>query len=406
MSMKSILIVDDAGTLLVRDYNEKFNEKEYQFELETNFDTQAIIHRLENRENSIGVVLLDIYKDGEQTGFSVLERIKERFGEQVQVLMLTVANSLELAIAAGRKGAYGYIVKDKETDKYILQKLDCAWDIAMSQRKYAEVKENEPDRLGDFIGKCQAIREVYDLIEIIAPTDISVLLQGETGTGKTLLAWEIHKKSCRSKSIFKDENIAAIPKTGNLMEATLFGRIQDFPNKGDLEREGIFEAANGGTVFLDEIGAAVPETQIALLKVIEEKKVKKLGSKDAKDVDFRLISGTNINLRNAIKEKQFREDLYYRISGIEVYLPSLRERKEDITLLITYFLDKSNQKYNRALRLPDDRDLTLLRKYEWPGNIRELERVIERCFVLTPRERDVLCIPEMVRRQLTEQEIN
>ncbi|MGA1867480.1 MAG: sigma 54-interacting transcriptional regulator [bacterium] len=252
-----------------------------------------------------------------------------------------------------------------------------------SNSKEQIVNQGSMREYPDIIGESPKIKELKKLIERSARTDLNVLITGETGTGKEIMAKRIWKESNRNNKRYRPINISAIPQFGNLLESTLFGNIRDFPNKNDPERKGIFEEAEGGTLFLDEIGYASHYLQVALLRVIQEKKVLKMGAPHEIDVDFRVICATNKDLNAEIESNNFNSDLYFRINVIHIEVPPLRERTEDIPLLASCFLNKSNKEMNRNLRLSDE-TAQRLKEYRWPGNVRELENTISRSMFLTP----------------------
>jgi len=241
-------------------------------------------------------------------------------------------------------------------------------------------KQLEGSRFGQLLGSCEAMREIYRKIEKVARTDVSVLLQGETGTGKEILAREIHRRSHRSQGPFVAINCGAIPE--NLLESELFGHVRGAFTGASQTRIGKFQAANGGTLFLDEVGDMPPALQVKLLRAIQERMVTKVGETRPEPVDIRIIAATNKDLAKEIREGRFREDLYYRLNVVTIDLPPLRERGQDILVLARYFLDTFAKEYGIPIQGFDARAEHALRKHKWPGNVRELENRVKRAVVL------------------------
>ena len=394
----SIYLVDDAGEPLVRVF-EEYLGAQFLFALERDIDTKKVIAYLKER-SEIHVVLLDIYQDGQPRGIEVLKGIRAAFGEEVQVIMISEKTDAENVVAAVRGGALDYVgrsiyenLDDEDVRSKFANKLLGAWEKANGRRAYRISEESGLTKYGDMIGSCPQIREVHRMIECCAPKDVTVLITGETGTGKELVARRIHDLSDRKKKKFMPQNIAAIPKSGNFLEQTLFGSAPNATGRGEPETKGVFEEADGGTVFLDEIGSAGYDVQTALLRVIQEREVTRLGETNPREVDFRLVCGTNEDLKKAIEDKKegFRNDLYYRINVINIEMPPLRERGEDIAQLAWQFLEMYNKKFDRKLQIGHD-DMNALRTHDWPGNVRELENLIQRSVVLTPQDSSYLII--------------
>jgi len=395
---KKILLVDDQGEELVGLFNDELGD-ELEFILLDALDPDNTVSFL--AENSdVMVVLLDIYEDGQPKGIEVLKKIRGTFGEEVQVIMISEKTDVENVVTAMKGGALEYLARAKYDNLYdegirnsVKEKILGAWEKANGRRAYRISEESGLTKYGDMIGGCPQIREVHRMIECCAPKDVTVLITGETGTGKELVARRIHDLSHRKKKNFMPQNIAAIPKSGNFLEQTLFGSAPNATGRGEPETKGVFEEANGGTVFLDEIGSAGYDVQTALLRVIQEREVTRLGETNPREVDFRLVCGTNDDLKEAMEDKKkgFRDDLYYRINVINIEMPPLRERGEDIAQLAWHFLGIYNKEFDRKLQIAND-DMNALRTHDWPGNVRELENLIQRSVVLTPEDSSYLII--------------
>ncbi|MGB2768838.1 MAG: sigma-54 dependent transcriptional regulator [Candidatus Zixiibacteriota bacterium] len=333
-----------------------------------------------SQDKSFEVALVDLKMPG-MDGIEVLRRLKET-NPDIQVIMITAYGSVETAVEAMRLGAYHYVGKpiNLEELKLLITKALESHHLLM-ENKY--LKEELEERYKDLqiIGKSRAMQGVLSTVSRVAKTKSTVLIRGASGTGKELVARAIHGLSDRVDKRFIPVSCAAIPET--LFESELFGHEKGAFTGAIKAREGRFELADGGTLFLDEVGDIPLETQVKLLRVIESQEFERLGGKDTLKVDVRIISATNQELEQKIKERSFREDLYYRLNVISVVIPPLRERKEDILLLVDHFVKKANQKCGRSIKgiTPEVKDIIL--NYDWPGNVRELENLIERGVVLS-----------------------
>jgi len=329
------------------------------------------------------VALIDLKMPG-MGGIELLSRLKE-INPEIQVIVITAHGSIETAVEAMRKGAFHYVNKpvDLEELKINVKKALENQKVLAENRFLKEQLEEKYQDL-KIIGESKAIRDVLSTVARVAKTDSTVLIRGDSGTGKELVARAIHTLSDRTSRNFISLSCAAIPET--LLESELFGYERGAFTGATRRKEGRFELADEGTLFLDEIGDLSLETQVKLLRVVEAQEFERLGGKETVKVSVRIISATNQDLERKIKEKSFREDLYYRLNVVSILIPPLRERKEDILPLVEHFIQKYNQKTGKKIQgiTTDAKDILL--SYPWPGNIRELENVIERAIVLSRGE--------------------
>jgi two-component system, NtrC family, response regulator AtoC len=325
------------------------------------------------------LVILDL-KMPEMDGLAVLTALKEQAPE-IMVVMITAHGSTASAVEAMKLGAYDYINKPFDIDELklvVAKALEVENLKATVQRLEHEVKERYSFQ--NIIGKGQVIQSIFALIERIADTNATVLIQGESGTGKELVARALHYSSNRKINPFIQVNCAALPES--LLESELFGHEKGAFTGAIAQRHGRFELANGGTIFLDEIGEISPQVQVKLLRVIQERSFERIGGQQTINIDVRVVAATNKDLAVEMREGRFREDLFYRLNVIPLHMPSLRERKEDIPLLIEHFLKKYDPKGRISSVHPAA--LKLLVDYYWPGNVRELENTMERLAIVTP----------------------
>ncbi len=296
----------------------------------------------------------------------------------IPVIIITAHGTIATAVDALKKGAFDYITKPFEQDelKQVIQK-------AVKTRRLDEdealLNPDDIDRYG-IIGSSDRITEIFETIKRVAPTTTTILITGETGTGKELIARAIHRNSPRKNNPFIKINCAAIPES--LMESELFGYEKGAFTGAATKKQGRFELAHKGTLFLDEVGELPKDMQVKLLQVIQEQEFERVGGLQTIKVDVRLITATNRNLFEDVKDGRFREDLYYRLNVIPAHLPPLRERKEDIPVLIGFFIEKFNKKLDRSVKYIDEKVTNLLIQYSWPGNIRELENLVERMILM------------------------
>src|SRR5512145_2156307 len=317
-------------------------------------------------------------------GLELLRALKEEGGD-LTIVILTAKGTVETAVEAIKEGAYDYLTKPIEPQrlKILLDK------IVERQDKIREVKVlrrqlRDHGSFGRMIGSSSQMRKVYQIVEQAAPTSASVLIWGESGTGKELVAQTIHQLSPRAQMPFVPINCAAIPET--LLESEIFGHEKGAFTGASDRREGCFELADRGTLFLDEIAEMTPATQVKLLRVLQERKFRRLGGRNEQTVDVRVIAATNVNPADAVKSGKLREDLYYRLNVFAIELPPLRQRKEDLPLLVQSFLADFNARNNKQVSALDPAAMRILEQYNWPGNVRELRNVIERAVILSSGE--------------------
>lgn len=325
------------------------------------------------------LVLLDLKLPG-MGGIETLRRLKE-MDPGVTILIVTGYPSIETAVKAIKLGAYDYITKPFDPDTLriaVNRTLERKNLVAENHHLRQQLKaRNEADII---IGRSVAMRNIYELVRRTAPTDSTVLITGESGTGKELIARAIHDYSLREEGEFVTVDCSALVET--LLESELFGHVKGSFTGAIQAKYGSFELANGGTFFFDEIGNLSLDIQAKLLRVIQEKEIKPVGSERTIRVDVRIIAATNQDLKQDIAKKTFREDLYYRLNVVPVHIPPLRERKEDISLLVSHFLKKYNRKREIPITRVEPETMKLLMSYDWPGNVRELENGIERALIL------------------------
>lgn len=377
-----ILIVDDEESM--RDVLMILLQRE-GYEVDGAADGVQALRLL--KEQSYDLVISDI-KMPQLGGLELLAHIKERFAETL-VIMVTAFSTTEEAVEAMKQGAYDYITKPFKNEEIRLIVRNALERKALRQENQALKKElGKVYSFGNLIGKSKPMQQVYDLIKRVAASRVNVLLCGESGTGKELVAKAIHYNSERRELPFVPINCGAIPE--NLIESELFGHEKGSFTGAVAQKPGLFEVANGGTIFLDEIAELPQMMQVKLLRVLQERELRRIGGTRTLPVDVRVIAATNRKLDEDVAAGRFREDLFYRLNVIRIDLPALRERREDIPLLIGHFFTKFT---GRTGAVAGDA-MTRLLDYPWPGNVRELENVVERCLVLGQEEELTLaCLP-------------
>jgi DNA-binding NtrC family response regulator len=330
-------------------------------------------------EGVFDLVLLDISLP-DRNGLEVLKLIK-RDTPDTAVIMITAYDSSQMAFQASKEGAESYITKPWDNDKLLLE-IRNALDKSRLQVENVQLRRAlKRFGLPNIVGKSDRMQKVFDLITQVAPSRATVLIAGESGTGKELVAKTIHATSPRADRPFVPVNTGSMPV--DLLESTLFGHVKGAFTSAIATKRGLFEVADQGTIFFDEIGTIGVETQAKLLRVIQEREFMRLGGTETIKVDVRILAATNADLRRLVQENKFREDLYYRLNVITIPLPPLRERLGDIPLLVDHFLEKFGQENNRqGLRFTPEA-LKRMMDYDWPGNVRELENAVERAVVLS-----------------------
>ncbi|HAK55780.1 MAG: sigma-54 dependent transcriptional regulator [Vicinamibacterales bacterium] len=352
------------------------------------------------RAETLDAAVVDVMMPG-IGGMATLDELR-KFDRELPVIMLTAYGSVESAKEAIKAGAFDYITKPFKHDE-VLKVLRNAVErrrLALENRTLRQNLQARSHNFGDIIGRSPRMREVFDLIMQAAPSRTTILIEGESGTGKELVARALHTHSARTECPFITVNSGNLPH--DLLESNLFGHVKGAFTGALYPKKGLFELADTGSIFFDEIGNMPFETQAKLLGVMQERQFMRLGGVETIKVDVRLIAATNVDLKKMVDDGRFREDLYYRLHVITVRLPSLRERKEDIPLLVQHFLSKYGGENDRSdLEITPDA-LDLLVEYDWPGNVRELENVIERAVVLSASPRiDTALIPDHVRATQT-----
>ena len=331
-------------------------------------------------EAQVDVVLLDIQMTG-MTGLELLA-VLHRHRPDLIVVMMTAFATVPTALRSIKEGAYDFLTKPFESIDHVSNVVRRAVERKRGQDRIRQLESalEIRDRYEDMVGKSDSMRDVFELVESVSYSASTVLIQGESGTGKELVARAIHYRSPRRDKPFVVINCSALSET--LLESELFGHVKGAFTGATGNKRGLFEAAHTGTIFLDEIGDIPASTQVKLLRVLQEGEVKRVGSNEITRVDVRTITATNVNLTQAIKDGKFREDLYYRLNVINVGLPPLRERAEDIPLIAFHMLKRYSERLKKDIRTFDPGVLETLQRYRWPGNVRELENVVERAVVL------------------------
>ncbi len=376
MLKEKILVADDEKSM--REFLEIMLRKEgYRVSLASN--GEEVLKLLE--KDVVDLVLLDI-RMPKMDGIAALKRIKALSAETI-VIMITAYASADTAIRAMKEGAYDYITKPFKIEEIKLV-IKNALEKKSLQKENILLKKAVLDRyhFDNIIGQSPKMQALYDLLEKVSPTKTNILITGESGTGKELVAKAIHYNSPRKDSSFVTLNCGAIPES--LIESELFGHMKGAFTDAVATKKGLFEVADEGTLFLDEISELPLLMQVKLLRVLQDREFKRVGGTEDIRVDVRIIAATNKDLEEAVREKRFREDLFYRLNVIQIKLPPLRERREDIPLLATHFLKKFSEELNKSISAFSPEALQILLDYAYPGNVRELQNIIERAVALEP----------------------
>ena len=334
------------------------------------------------RSRRIDVALLDVRMPGE-SGPAVLPRILA-LSETIAVILMTAVPQVRTAVDAMKAGAYDYVIKPFEPDEILLLVRQAAQHRLLEREvRYLRSEFDRAHGFDALVGRHARMARLYELIAQVAPTPVTVLITAESGTGKELVARAIHRQSLRRDQPFVAVNLAAIPDT--LLESELFGHEKGAFTGAHARKAGKFELAHGGTLFLDEVGSLRIDLQAKLLRALQEREVERLGGVRTTPVDVRVIAATNIDLKQAVRARTFREDLFYRLNVVPLTVPPLRDRKEDIALLVDHFVKKYSREFKKDVRGVSQGALPALEAYDWPGNVRELENVIERSVALATR---------------------
>jgi two-component system, NtrC family, response regulator PilR len=374
MIKDKILVADDEQSM--REFLDIMLKKEgYKVSLASN--GEEVVKLIDN--DLFDLVLMDI-RMPKLDGISALKKIKSTSPETV-VIMITAYASADTAIKAMKEGAYDYITKPFKVEEIKLI-INNALEKKNLQKENILLKQVVRDRyhFGNIIGQSPKMMALYDLLEKVSPTKTNILIAGESGTGKELVAKAIHYNSVRKEKPFVTLNCGAIPES--LIESELFGHMKGAFTDAIATKKGLFEVADEGTIFLDEISELPLLMQVKLLRVLQDKEFKRVGGTEDIRVDVRIISATNKDLEEAVKEKHFREDLFYRLNVIQIKLPPLRDRKEDIPILAGHFLKKYSEELNKNILKTSPEALQILLNYEYPDNVRELQNIIERAVAL------------------------
>ncbi|HYW65418.1 MAG TPA: sigma-54 dependent transcriptional regulator [Candidatus Dormibacteraeota bacterium] len=390
MSKGSILVVDDESE--IREGLELLLKSE-GYQVSSAESGQVGLSRLEERP--FDLLLLDVSLP-DRNGIDMLKEI-HRQDPHLPIVLITAYGSIEMARAAFKSGAMDYITKPWSNDELLVQVAQ-AVEARRLRDENIHLKRALKQRFNfpNIIGKSEKMLALFDLVAQVGPSRSTILISGESGTGKELIAKAIHSASPRVDKAFVPVNTGSIPV--DLLESQLFGHVKGAFTSAVASKKGLFEVADQGTIFFDEIATVSPETQAKLLRVIQEREFMRLGGTEQIKVDVRIVAASNVDLLSLVKEGRFREDLYHRLNVIHLHLPPLRDRREDIPLLLAHFMGRFCQENTKPLRQFTPAAMKLLMDYDWPGNVRELENVVERAVVLSTQERvDVDLLPDSFR---------
>nr|WP_299034256.1 sigma-54 dependent transcriptional regulator [uncultured Tenacibaculum sp.] len=387
LKKENILIVDDDVHILELLHRHLQSWNYHTYKAVSVKEAVAIL-----RDTSIDLLITDL-KMPEVDGFELVKFVSEHY-PKLPKLIVTGYPSVQDSLEAIKSGVVAYLTKP-----FMKSELKEAMDDALKKSKTTQgsttQKKEHKEFYGDMIGASEKINEIFQIIDRVKNNKATVSIKGESGTGKELVARAIHYEGKFSKEPYIAVNCGAIPE--NLLESELFGYVKGAFTGADKNREGFFQAANGGTIFLDEIGNASLNVQAKLLRALQEKEVVKVGAQKAEKVDVRIIAATNNNLKEMIQEGSFREDLFYRLTVVEIEVPPLRERKEDISMLAEKFLFKYGVEYKDRFVKMSPKALAILMRYDWPGNIRELENIIQRAVIMCDRVVEVEHLPDSLK---------
>jgi len=386
--MRRVLVVDDEESIRVV---LRTLLKKHSYQVEAADSAETALEQLERFDPDF--VLADVRMSG-MTGLELCAELKAR-SSLATVILMSAYGSVDLAIEAMKAGAYDYISKPFKQDEVLLAltKAEERESLRRENRALKEAMRKEQTFHG-ILGKSEAIDKVFSTIDKVADYKTTVLIQGESGTGKELVAQALHSGSSRKDKPFVPLNCGATPET--LLESELFGHKKGAFTDAHADKKGLFAAADRGTLFLDEIGELPMSLQVKLLRVLQEGRIRPLGTTRDQEVDVRVIAATVRDLRREVEENRFREDLYYRLNVLQINVPPLRDRRDDIMLLVEHFIERNNARLGTKIRDMDVRTRKLLLNYPWPGNVRELENTIERAVVLA--DGDVITVGDLPER--------
>ncbi|KJJ39904.1 sigma-54-dependent transcriptional regulator [Aequorivita vladivostokensis] len=394
LQKENILIVDDDINILELLQRHLHSMNYHTYKAVSVKEAVAIL-----RDSEIDLLITDL-KMPEVDGFELIQFASEHYPNMPK-LVVTGYPSVQDALSAIKSGAVDYLVKPftkEELKQSVLKSLSTATKRKISSATSRQGTQSESKKYNEIIGESEGIKNVIQIIDRVKDNKATIFISGESGTGKELVARSIHYNGKFSRAPFISVNCGGIPE--NLLESELFGYVKGAFTGANENRDGFFQAADGGTIFLDEIGNASLAVQSRLLRVLQEKEVMKVGDRKTEKIDVRVIAATNSNLKEMIAKETFREDLFYRLTVVEINVPPLRDRKEDIPLLADKFLFKYGNEYKDRYVTIDPEAQVLLQRYDWPGNIRELENVIQRAVIMCDRTIGVEDLPETLKYQI------
>jgi two-component system nitrogen regulation response regulator NtrX len=373
--MAKILIVDDEKNIITTIRAILQDEDHIVYSASTGEEALAFM-----RKNDADLIILDVWLP-DIDGIEILDRVKKT-NPEVAVLMISGHGSIDIAVKATKMGAFDFLEKPPSMERIITAVNNALEQLRLKRENVRLLKNLSQD--DEMIGQSKAIQEVRAIIERAAATNARVFITGDNGTGKELVAKAIHRKSLRADKPFVKVNCAAIPD--ELIESELFGHEKGSFTGAVSRKLGKFEVANRGTIFLDEICDMSASAQAKVLRVLQEQQFERVGGNETITVDVRVISATNVNVKRAIEEERFREDLYFRLNVIPIHVPDLAQRSDDIPLLVEYFIEKFSKEHGTGSKEVSPDGVKLLMEYSWPGNVRELKNIIERLCIMVPGE--------------------